>query len=280
MVCHAVLGATARKEVPLQDRRGLLVRPESKIAYRISGRGKPLVFCHALASRQELWDRQREALREKFRIVSFDLRGHGDSPPPVSGDYSFESQADDVAALMDHLNISSAALVGISVGGEVAQVAAARHPQRFDRLILASTACHTEPARASTWEARIQEAGRRGMPGIAAGTAARWFSESFASANPDVVEWCRQCVASTKLESYLGLARVIQAMDLRPMLGIIACPTLVLCGGQDRNTGPNTAQILAHLIPHSQLAIFAGSGHFPNIEAAERFNRAIEEFVV
>jgi 3-oxoadipate enol-lactonase len=262
----------------LQDPRGLLLRPDCNIAYRSAGEGKSLVFCHALASRQELWDRQRQALTEKFRMVSFDLRGHGDSSLPGNGDYSFESQADDVVALMDHLNISSASLVGISVGGEVAQVAAARHPRRFDRLILVSTACHTEPVRASLWEARIQEAGRLGMPGIAAATAARWFSEGFAAANPDVVEWCRRCVASTKPESYIGLARVIQVMDLRPKLGMIACPTMILCGGQDHNTGPKTAQVLADLIPGSRLAIFESSGHFPNIEAADDFNGAIEEF--
>jgi 3-oxoadipate enol-lactonase len=263
----------------MQDRHGLLLRTEADIAYRISGQGKSLVFCHALASRQQLWIRQREALTEKFRMVSFDLRGHGDSPPPANGDYSFESQADDVVALMDHLNISSAALVGLSVGGEIAQVAAARHPHRFDRLILVSTACYTEPARASLWEARIQEAGKLGMQGIAAPTASRWFSESFASANPDVVEWCRQCVASTKLQSYVGLARVIQVMDLRQTLGMIACPTMILCGGQDHNTGPKTAQVLADLIVDSRLVTFARSGHFPNIEAADDFNAAIEEFV-
>jgi 3-oxoadipate enol-lactonase len=263
----------------MRDQRGLLARPGANIAYRVSGEGELLIFCHALATRQELWERQRAALSRKFSIVSFDLRGHGESPPPVIGDYSLESQADDVAALMDHLNISSAALVGISVGGEVAQVAAARHPHRFERLILSSTACHTEPGRAAAWESRIQAAERLGMSGIASATASRWFSESFASSNPDVVEWCRQCVASTSLESYVGLARVIRVMDLRPLLGIITCPTLVLCGDQDRNTGPETAQMLAHLIPQSQMAIVEGSGHFPNIEAADYFNRAIEGFV-
>jgi 3-oxoadipate enol-lactonase len=263
----------------MQDQRGMLLRPEANLAYRVSGRGNSIVFCHALATRQDLWERQRAALSRKFSIVSFDLRGHGESPPPGNGDYSFESQADDVAALMDHLNISRAALVGISVGGEVAQLAAARHPHRFDRLILSSTACHTEPARASTWESRIQEAERLGMSGIASATAFRWFSESFASANPEVIEWCRQRVASTNLDSYVGLARVIQVMDLRPMLGSIACPTMILCGDQDHNTGPKTAQVLARLIPKAQLAIFEGSGHFPNIEAAEHFNRAVEEFV-
>jgi len=263
----------------MEDHRGLLLCPEANIAYRVSGQGKSLVLCHALATRQELWDRQRAALSRKFSIVSFDLRGHGESSPPGNGDYSFESQAADVIALMDHLDISSAALVGISVGGEVAQVTAARHPHRFERLMLSSTACHTGPARASTWESRIQEAERRGMTGIASATVSRWFSESFASENAEVMEWCRQCVASTNLESYVGLARVIQAMDLRPMLGAISCPTMVLCGDQDHNTGPKTAQVLAHLIPDSQLAIFEGSGHFPNIEAAEHFNRTIEKFV-
>ena len=263
----------------MKDERGLLLRPEANIAYRVSGQGKWLIFCHALATRQELWDRQRAALSQYFSVLSFDLRGHGESPPPGSGDYSFESQAGDVTALMDHLDIPSAALVGISVGGEVAQAAAARHPRRFDRLILSSTACHTDPTRASTWESRIREAERLGMSGIASATASRWFSESFAAENPDVIEWCRQCVAATPLASYVGLARVIQVMDLRPMLGSISCPTLVLCGDQDHNTGPKTAQVLAELIPNSQAAIFSGSGHFPNIEVPGQFNRAIAEFV-
>ena len=263
----------------MQEHHGMLLGSECGIAYRVVGHGKALIFCHALATQQAIWDRQRAALCSKFSIVSFDLRGHGESTAPGNGDYSFESQADDVIALMDHLNIASAVLVGISAGGEVAQVAAARYPSRFERLILSSTACHTNPARAATWESRIQEARRLGMPGIAAMTVSRWFSETFASENPDVVERCRQFVLSTPLDSYVGLARVIQTMDLRPALAKIGCPTMILCGDHDHNTGPETAQILAHLIPKSRLTIFEGSGHFPNIEVPERFNKAIEAFV-
>jgi 3-oxoadipate enol-lactonase len=263
----------------MQEHCGMLLGAECDIAYRVVGQGKALIFCHALATRQDIWERQRAALCGKFSIVSFDLRGHGESAAPGNGDFSFESQADDVVALMDHLNIASAVLVGISVGGEVAQVAAARHPNRFERLILSSTACHTTSIRASTWESRIQEARRVGMPGIAAMTVSRWFSETFALQNPDVVEWCRQLVLSTPLDSYVGLARVIQTMDLRPALAKIGCPTMILCGDHDHNTGPETAQILAHLIPKSQLKIFEGSGHFPNIEVPQRFNHAIEAFV-
>src|ERR1700722_13239195 len=136
-----IVKMTTRQEVDVKNERGQLLRPDADIAYRVAGQGKCLIFCHALATRQELWDRQRADLSQDFRVVSYDLRGHGESPPPGNGDYSFESQADDVVALMDHLDIPSAALVGISVGGEIAQVAAARHLRRFDQLILASTAC-------------------------------------------------------------------------------------------------------------------------------------------
>jgi 3-oxoadipate enol-lactonase len=270
---------TTRQEINVKSERGLLSRHDANIAYRVSGQGKWLIFCHALATRQDLWDRQQAALSQHFSILSFDLRGHGESAPPGSGDYSFESQADDVVALMDHLGIPRAALVGISVGGEIAQVAAARHPRRIDQLILASTACYTDPTRATLWETRIQEAGKLGMSGIAAATASRWFSERFAAQNSTVIEWCRQCVAQTQLVSYVGLARVIQGMDLRPMLGTISCPTLVLCGDQDHNTGPKTAHVLVGLIPHATLSIFAGSGHFPNIEVPGEFNRAVAGFI-
>jgi 3-oxoadipate enol-lactonase len=258
---------------------GVLSRPGAELAYTATGQGEWIVLCHALATRQELWHRQIESLAPDFAVLSFDLRGHGASPPPESCDYSFESQGDDVVALMDHLDIHRAALVGISVGGEVAQMAAARQGRRFSRLVLSSTACHTDDQRAAAWAQRIQDARTLGMSGIAPATVSRWFSKRYADEYPDVVEWCRECVASTPLESYVGLAKVIQTMDLRPLIGSITCPTLIVCGDQDHNTGPATASTLQHLIPCAELSVISGAGHFPNLEQPQRFNDLLKDFL-
>jgi pimeloyl-ACP methyl ester carboxylesterase len=180
---------------------------------------------------------------------------------------------------MDHLDIDRAALVGISVGGEVAQMAAVRAGQRFSRLVLCSTACHTDEPRAAAWARRIQDAQEHGMSGIASATVSRWFSREFTDKCRDVIAWCRECVASTPLESYVGLAKVIQAMDLRPLIGGITCPTMIVCGDQDQNTGPATASTLKDLIPGAELSVMSGAGHFPNLEQPERFNHLIEDFL-
>lgn len=117
------------------------------------------------------------------------------------------------------------------------------------------------------------------MSGIASATVSRWFSREFTDKCRDVIAWCRECVASTPLESYVGLAKVIQAMDLRPLIGGITCPTMIVCGDQDQNTGPATASTLKDLIPGAELSVMSGAGHFPNLEQPERFNHLIEDFL-
>jgi len=252
---------------------GLYRDPRGALRYAAAGlQGHWVVFCHALGTSGALWAGQVAALQGAWRTLAFDLRGHGGSPPPADGDYSFAALAADVVALMDHVGARTASVVGISVGGEVAQVLAATYPERVERLLLVSTACVTSPERAALWTARIAEAEREGMAPAADAAARRWFTPEFQAAAPATVEGWRAAVARTTVCGYIGIARTIQAMDLRPAIRAIACPTRILVGDRDPATGPAVGQEIAAAIPGATLRVIEGAGHLWNLERADRFN--------
>jgi 3-oxoadipate enol-lactonase len=243
-----------------------------RLAYQTSGDGECVVFCHALGTDRTLWKDQVEALNTRFTSLAFDMRGHGQSSPALDMDYSFESMAADVISLLDHLGIGCASIVGISVGGEVAQWLAATYPGRVARLFLSSTACFTDRARAALWESRISEADTMGMEPMASSAASRWFSDGFRKSHPDIVEDWRRKIATTSVRAYAGIARAIQSMDLRQMIGAISCPTWIVCGEQDGNTGPAAASTIADCIPGARMHVIDSAGHLPNLEKPAEFN--------
>lgn len=243
------------------------------LCYAIAGDGGPwVIFCHALGTTHALWDAQMQALKSGCRTLSFDLRGHGDSALPTDGDYAFPSLAADVVALMDHVGATEASVLGISVGGEIAQTLAARHPNRVTRLLLTSTACVTGVERAAQWIQRIEDAERSGMASTAKQAVQRWFTAEFRSAHAPIVDRWEHIVARTQLAGYVGIARTIQAMDLRPMLRAIACPTRVLAGDRDTATGLAAGREIAEHIADAEFRVIAGAGHLWNLEMPERFN--------
>lgn len=251
--------------------------PEAEIAYETTGTGEWVIFCHALATCRHIWREQVKGLSEKYRMLIFDLPGHGDSSKLFSDSYSFEKLAEILKSLMDHLGIEKAKLVGLSVGGEIAQVACALYPERFQRLVLISTACYSSPERVDVWNKRLDSVTKIGMAGIARETASRWFSENFSREHPEVIEQCRQWISNTSVFSYIGLVKTIQKMDLRVLNGSIACVTKIFYGEFDHNTGLQSAELISSSIRKSELVRIDGVGHFPNLEKVEKFNNLLME---
>lgn len=262
----------------MTDNTRYLRSTRGPLAYEVSGEGEWITFCHALGTDRQIWSSQIPALRRNFSVLTYDLRGHGQSAVAGDGNYSFEAMAEDLLDLMDHLHIDRTSLVGISVGGEIAQTLAARDAERVEKLLLSSTACYSDPARADVWNSRIAEALAYGMKPVAAAAVRRWFSEDFRVREPQVVESWQRRIESTSVHAYVGMARTIQAMDLRAAIRGIACKTHVLCGSLDENTGPRVAAQLTTLIPGSKLLVIEGAGHFPNVEAAAAFNTRMVEW--
>lgn len=247
--------------------------------YSVSGGGPWIVLCHALASNSDIWNHQVSTLGKHFSILTFDLPGHGKSPERSDGNYSFEALAENLIALMDYLGIESAHLAGISIGGEVAQVAAANYPSRFRKLVLISTACVTNPDRFKIWEERINEIQKIGMADIVVATTKRWFSENFYREHPEIVKECETRISQTSLAAYISLARVIQKMDLRKQISTIHIPTLVMYGDNDHNTGRIAAGHIRSWIPHATIDCILNAGHFPILEQHEDINQKLLAFL-
>jgi len=256
----------------LEDARG-------HIHYQVCGNGPWVVLCHALGTHLGIWTDLVAPLSRSCSVITFDLRGHGRSAPAADEDYSFEAMAADVRGLLQHVGARSAAVIGISVGGEVAQVFAAQYPQLVRSLVLCSTACVTGAERAVLWQRRMDEIEATGMSALASASVERWFTEEFRARHAATVDAFRRSLAAIAPRVYISMARTIQRMDLRPRIRGLSCPTLVICGDGDANTGPEAARIIVRNIRGAELSVIQGVAHFPNLEAPERFNRLVLEWL-
>ena len=235
-----------------------------------------LVFSNSLATNLSLWDDQVEALKNSFRILRYDQRGHGGTEA-TDGRYNFDLLVADVAALFDALAIKRAHFVGISMGGMTALTFAQRHPQRLDRLVPCDCGPASSPASAQQWEERIAIAQKQGMEPLVEATARRWFPPEFVEANPAVFQRACEMIRNTPVKGFIGCAGALANYDLRPGLANIKAPTLLIVGTKDA-TVPGIKAINA-AVPGSKVAELEGAGHLSNLEQPAAFTRALQEFL-
>lgn len=232
-----------------------------------------LVFGNSLGSTLEMWDPQVPRLAERFRVVRYDLRGHGDSPVPP-GPYDVDALGHDLVALLDRLGIQRASLVGLSLGGLLSMWVASAAPERVDRLVLCCTSATFAPP--EPWRERAALVRARGMDAVADVVVGRWFTPDFAAAHPDVVRRMRAMIASTPPAGYAACCEAVGAADLRPALGAIRAPTLVIGGAEDPAVPRERSEELAHGIPNAHLE-FVPAAHLANVEQPERVTDLIAE---
>lgn len=248
------------------------------IHYDIAGQGPWLTLSHSLATDLDMWQPQLAALQAHFTVLRYDTRGHGGSeatPAP----YTLEQLADDAHALLQHLGVSRTHWLGLSMGGMVGQTLALRHPEVLDRVVLADTAGRMAPGAATLWAERIATARTQGMAALAQPTLARWFTEPYRQAQPEVMAQIGAMIESTPVEGYAGCCAAIAQLDTLERLRTLTHPALVIVGEDDPGTPPAMAeQICAHW-PGAQLMRLAEASHLANVEQAEAFNRAVLEFL-
>lgn len=227
-------------------------------------KNKPaLVLANSLGSDLHIWDDVAEQLSEYFRIVRYDIRGHGlseASPPP----YSARDLSEDVVALMDLLEISRAVICGVSVGGIIAQSLALDHPERVRALVLSDTGARIGSV--ESWQQRIATVRESGLQALKEPTMERWFSEQFRQRHAAAVRGYSTMLMKTAPEGYLGTCCALGDADFRPTASQIKLPTLVLCGAEDIATPPDLGRELASLIPGAEFSLIEGAGHLPCIE--------------
>lgn len=233
-----------------------------------------LVLSGSLGSTVDMWAPQVAPLRERFRLIRIDHRGHGGSPVPP-GPYRVADLAGDVLALLDGLGLERVAWCGLSLGGVVGQYLASEAPERISRLTLCCTSAHWPDA--SVWEQRIAAVTEGGTGSIAAAVVERWFTPEWAAAHPEAVADAVAQVTGTPDEGYAGCCDALRVWDHRPRLGAITAPTLVLAGAHDPATPVEPhIRTLAEGIPGARLEVL-DAAHLATIERPEQSTALIAE---
>lgn len=241
----------------------------------------PIVLVHGFPFSSEMWKGQMQILQEKnLRIITYDLRGHGQSEVG-DGQYSIELFVDDLMALLDYLKITKTMLCGFSMGGYIALRAIERNPDRFNALIL----CDTMSA-ADSNEAKIRRANsvktvkKEGVERYAEGFLKAVFAPQTFDAKPDIIDEIRRIILSN---SPLGICGALLAMagrtDTTEALAKISVPALILVGEHDAVTPPGAANAMHDRIQNSKLHLIKGAGHMSNLENAAMFNERVAEFL-
>ena len=236
-----------------------------------------LVLSNSLGSTLSVWDRQMAALIPHFRVIRYDLRGHGASPVPPAP-YEIADLGIDVLALLDALGVDRAHVGGISIGGQVGMWIAANAPERVERLVLCCTSPRFEPPQA--WAARAATVRAEGTAAIADTVVARWFTPAFAAECPSLVREMREMIANTPAEGYAACCGVVERTDLRPSLTSIEAPTLVIAGSDDLAAPPEQGELIAGAIPHARIAVVERAAHLANVERSDDVNALILEHLL
>ena len=252
-----------------------------KTSYRLEGpAGAPVVtLTHPLGVTLALWDDHVAALTKQYRVLRYDVRGHGGSDIPP-GPYTLEQMSDDLFALLDSLGIVETHFVGVSMGGLIGMTAALAHPERIKSLTLCDTTACYGPGVRPMWEDRMRVAESEGMTStLVDRTMAIWFTEAFRARRPEALERIAAMLRTTDPRGYAAAIRAIGFVDLTERIGAIRCPTLVVVGEQDPGTPPAMARMIHERIPGSGLLVIPGAMHCAVVEYADRFLPALLGFL-
>jgi pimeloyl-ACP methyl ester carboxylesterase len=252
------------------------------MAYDDVGSGPPLVLLHGFPFNRSMWREQAEALSARYRVITPDLRGLGETTAADGNEpATMNLMAQDVAALMERLGIARAAIGGLSMGGYVALALVHKFRLRVRALVLADTRpqADTDEARANR-EQQAQKALAEGMDSLADAMLPKLLAPSTLSEQPSIVERVRRMITSTRPEGAASALRgMAQRSDRTFFLPDIIAPTLIIVGSEDRITPLADAELMRREIRGSRLEVIEGAGHVSNLERPMQFNYALKDFL-
>lgn len=241
------------------------------------GNGPWLTFIHPLGADLSVWDQLAGYFRGAYRVLRYDVRGHGQtalSPAP----FSIADLSNDLAALLDALGASATHLVGVSMGGMIAQSFALDHPRRTLSLTLADTTRGYDSTGAAQLRERAAAVRRDGVAPLVDATLARWFTDKFRRAHPEVIEVIADVLHNTHSQGYAQACEAIAAFDSRARIGAIECPALVVAGEYDTGTPIAENRSIAEAIPGARFAALEAA-HLAPVEQGARFAALLESFL-
>lgn len=253
-----------------------------RLHYEAFGRaGAPAVLMiQGLGADKHGWDMQRIPLSLQYRVIALDNRGAGRSDKPF-GHYTLEQMADDAIAVLDHVGVEKAHVVGASMGGAISQIVGLKYPDRVISLTLACTACRNHPWRRELLRSWATTASERGT-GAMAREAARWVigPRSFRRLLP-AFGWLGPLAMGRTSHAFVAQVHAILDVDetVADQLEQVDIPTLVMVGNQDILTPRGDSEEIADRMPNAELVVISGAAHGFMVEHASTFNRVLMEFL-
>src|SRR6201987_735094 len=227
--------------------------PNLRLHYALSGlpTAPALILSNSLGTNFSMWDAQAPAFEKQFRLLRYDMRGHGQSsaPPPP---YAVPDLARDILSLADSLSIPRFHFCGLSIGGMIGMSLAFQAPDRLHKLAL----CNTAPKIGALefWNTRIQTVQSKGMKEVAGAVPARWFTPGFQPSSPEKVASAIRVLESLDPQGYVGGCTAVRDFDFRESVSKIRTPTLVITGTPDPAATPADGHVLAEQIPGARYA--------------------------
>lgn len=239
-----------------------------------------IIFIHGFPFNKSMWTKQVEALKENYRVVAYDVRGHGNSDTG-NEDFSIELFVKDLLNFMDALNIDRTILCGLSMGGYIALNAIENYPERFDALILSDTHCIADTPEAKEKRLKtIESIKKDGVEKFADESIKNLFApESFSKKKEEIAAVRDMIVNTTKESLYKTLRAFYERKETCSKLSEIKVPVLIMVGKEDKITPPVAAQLIHEKIKDSLLSIIEHAGHLSNMENPREFNKQLKKFV-
>ena len=255
-------------------------RTPAGTSYLVQGQGQPVVLIHGVGLNKEMWGGQFVGLANDYRVIAYDMLGHGQSALPAA-DTSLEGYAAQLAELLDHLQIAQATVIGFSMGGLVARAFALAYPQRLAALVVLNSVFNRTPEQSAGVIARAAQAAELGPDANVDAALDRWFSREYKAANPAQVAAIRQVLASNDPHGYHTTYSLFATQDMYRAsdLGSIQVPTLIATGELDPGSTPEMARQLAERIPGAQVAILEEQRHMMPVESPRLVNQVLLNFL-
>jgi 3-oxoadipate enol-lactonase/4-carboxymuconolactone decarboxylase len=249
-----------------------------EVYYELSGpTGAPVVvLSNSLGTTLAMWDGIIPALRGRYRVLRYDTRGHGRSQV-VDVSFTIDDLAADLVGLLDGLDVVSAHVVGLSLGGMIGQALASRYPDRVISLTLMATAAYM-PSQQS-WDERASLVREQGTAAIVEATMGRWFTSAYPQQAPERVSPVREAFVGSDPVGYAVCCNAIGRMDLRPVIGKISAPSLVIAGADDPATPVSMAEEIRSTIPDAEMIVLPRAAHLLAVEQAEKVGAYLVSFL-
>jgi pimeloyl-ACP methyl ester carboxylesterase len=248
-------------------------------AFSVAGEGPALFLIHGIGARRATFDRLVEGLRDQFTCITYDLRGHGLTPLP-GGRFDLDDLVDDLEALRARLGINAAHFAGHSLGGMIGPRYALRYPDRVLSLGLWSTAAFRTEDDSAKVRGVVAAMRQKGIGPVLDTLTARWFTDEFCAAHPEVIDWRKAQVMATDPEVFLNVFDIYAETEMAPWLSQVKAPCQIITGELDGGCNPRLNTLIHQALPGSELVILNGLKHAIFIEATERVLPDVRRFLL